>query len=270
MVSNDMESRASERLSREQIAERVRALGEWFHNMDLGGVATAPRHFLGDYPRCKWREFAHALPASLAGKTVLDVGCNAGFYSLEMKARGAERVVGIDADECYLEQARFAAAVNGLSIEFRNMNVYQVAELGERFDLVIFMGVLYHLRYPLLALDLLREHVVKELFLFQSMLRGAAGGLSVEDDYAFEDTAPFNQPGYPKMHFVEHSYAKDPTNWWIPNKPCVEALLRSAGFSIQSNPEHEVYLCRPAIRPDAALAGGEGSLLRGRLRGVPR
>src|SRR5688500_13724248 len=117
MVFNDTTSMASERLSRDEIAERIRALGEWFHNMELGGVPTAPRHFLGDYPRCKWREFAHALPASLAGMTVLDVGCNAGFYSLEMKARGAQRVVGIDADESYLEQARFAAAVSGLSIE---------------------------------------------------------------------------------------------------------------------------------------------------------
>jgi len=270
MVHDDTTSRAPERLSRDQITERIRALGEWFHNMELGGVATAPRHFLGDYPRCKWREFAHALPATLTGKTVLDVGCNAGFYSLEMKARGAERVVGIDADESYLEQARFAAKVSGLSIEFRNMNVYEVAELGERFDLVIFMGVFYHLRYPLLALDLLREHVVKDLFLFQSMLRGAVGGLSVEDDYAFENTEPFKHPGYPKLHFVEHRYAKDPTNWWIPNKPCVEAMLRSAGFAIQSNPEPEVYLCRSATRPDVALVGGEGVVLRGRSQGVPR
>ena len=268
MISNDTAGMASERLSRDQIAERIRGLGEWFHNMDLGGVATAPRHFLGDYPRCKWREFAHAVPASLAGKTVLDVGCNAGFYSLEMKARGAERVVGIDADESYLEQARFAAAVRGLPIEFRNMNVYEVASLGERFDLVIFMGVFYHLRYPLLALDLLREHVVKDLFLFQSMLRGTAGGLSVEDDYEFEDTEPFKHPGYPKMHFVEHRYAKDPTNWWIPNKACVEALLRSAGFAIQSNPEQEVYLCRSAARPKAALSGGEGVVLGGRGQGL--
>ena len=92
----------------------------------------------------------------------------------------------------------------------------------------------------------------------------------MEDDYAFENTEPFKHPGYPKMHFVEQSYAKDPTNWWIPNKPCVEALLRSAGFAVESNPEQEVYLCRPATRPDLALAGGEGVVLRGRLPGVPR
>ena len=58
-------------------------------------------------------------PADLRGKTVLDIGCNAGFYSLEMKRRGAERVVAIDSDAGYLAQARFAAEVCGVDIEFR-------------------------------------------------------------------------------------------------------------------------------------------------------
>src|SRR5207237_3668911 len=129
---------------------RIDELGPWFQNMELGGEWTAPEHFLGDYPRQKFRRFAHAIPADLTGKTVLDVGCNAGFYSIEMKRRGAERVVGIDSDQRYLEQARFAAEVCGARIEFKQLSVYEVAQLGERFDLVIFMGVLYHLRHPLL------------------------------------------------------------------------------------------------------------------------
>src|SRR4051795_9399521 len=133
----------------EEIERRIRELGDWFHNLDLGGVLTAPNHFLGDYPNIKWRTFAHALPADLRGKTVLDIGCNAGFYSIEMKKRGADRVLGIDFDESYLNQARFAAEINGLDIEFREVSVYDVGALGEKFDLVIFMGVLYHLRHPL-------------------------------------------------------------------------------------------------------------------------
>src|SRR5919106_1904883 len=93
------------------IARRVRELGPWFHNLELGGVRTAPEHFLGDYPAVKWRQFADALPADLTGKSVLDIGCNGGFYSLEMKHRGAGRVVAIDSDDRYLAQARFAAEV---------------------------------------------------------------------------------------------------------------------------------------------------------------
>src|SRR5207249_11310632 len=136
------------------------------------GVQTAPDHFLGDYPNLKWRQFEHAIPKDLRGATVLDIGCNAGFYSIEMKRRGAGRVVGIDSDESYLAQARFAAEVTGADIEFRRMSVYRVADLRERFDLVLFMGVLYHLRHPLLALDLLRLYLVKDRMVFQSLVRG--------------------------------------------------------------------------------------------------
>jgi tRNA (mo5U34)-methyltransferase len=129
---------------------------------------------LGDYPNVKFQRFAQALPQDLSGKTVLDIGCNAGFYSIEMKRRGAARVVGIDSDERYLAQARFAADVLGAEIEFQNRSVYEVAGLRERFDIVIFMGVLYHLRHPLLALDLLYDTVVKDVLIFQSMQRGSA------------------------------------------------------------------------------------------------
>src|ERR1700682_3957438 len=111
-------------MTTEQIQERVSSLGEWFHNLDLGGVKTAPNHFLGDYPAMKWRTFEHAIPRDLGGKSVLDIGCNAGFYSMEMKRRGADRVLGIDTDKHYLRQARFAAEVKGADVEFRRLAVW--------------------------------------------------------------------------------------------------------------------------------------------------
>jgi tRNA (mo5U34)-methyltransferase len=230
--------------TREEIQQRVDELGDWFQNMDLGGVPTAPQHFLGDYPECKWRSFAHAIPADLSGKSVLDIGCNAGFYSLEMKRRGAARVVGIDSDPAYLEQARFAADVNGAEIEFRELDVYQAAQLGQKFDLVLFLGVLYHLRHPLLALDLLWEHVVGDTLVFQSLMRGSPEVLPVASDYPFSETGIFESPAYPAMYFVEQRYSHDPTNWWIPNRACAEAMLRSAGFTIIDHPEDEVYICK--------------------------
>jgi tRNA (mo5U34)-methyltransferase len=226
------------------LKEDIAALGPWFHNLRLRGVQTAPDHFLGDYPEIKFAHFRDAIPNDLTGKTVLDIGCNAGFYSLEMKRRGAEEVLGIDTDEHYLQQARFAAKIEGSKIEFCRMAVWDVAKLGRKFDLVIFMGVLYHLRHPLLALDLIHEHVAKDLLLFQSMQRGSKDVLDVDGDYEFNADAPFDDPAYPKMHFVEHRYAHDETNWWIPNRACVEAMLRSSGFAIEQQPEEEVYLCR--------------------------
>src|SRR3954449_10324515 len=231
-------------LSPAAIEARVKELGPWFHNLDLKGVRTAPDHFLGDYPSVKFRNFAHAVPADLTGKTVLDVGCNAGFYSLEMKRRGAARVVGIDTDEGYLAQARFAADVCGMDIELRQLSVFEIGRLEERFDVVLFMGVFYHLRHPLLALDLIHEHVARDLLVFQSMLRGSAEVEPVKPDYPFFEPGAFDRPGYPKLHFIERCYAGDPTNWWAPNRACAEAMLRSAGFEVLEQAEEEVFVCR--------------------------
>ena len=230
----------------DSIERRVRELGQWFHNINLDGVQTAPDHFLGDYPTVKWQQFAHAIPEDLRGKTVLDIGCNGGFYTLEMKRRGADYVLGIDSDRRYLAQARFAAEVAGLDVELREMSVYDLPALGERFDIVLFMGVLYHLRHPLLALDILYEHAVRDTLVFQSMLRGSTEVVTVERDYRFDEKSHFDEPGCPCMYFVEHRYAGDPTNWWIPNRAGVEAMLRSAGFVITDHPEPEVYICRRA------------------------
>ena len=231
-------------MDREEIAREGKKLGPWFHNLDLDGVPTAPWHFLGDYPRQKFAGFAHAIPADLRGKTVLDIGCNAGFYSIEMKRRGASRVVGIDSDDTYLAQARFAARVKGADIELHKMDVYDVGQLRERFDIVLFMGVLYHLRYPLLALDTIHDTVVRDTMIFQSMQRGSRHVEPLEDDYPFSEVEIFDREAFPKMHFVEKKYCADPTNWWVPNRACVEAMLRSSGFRIESNPEAEVYICK--------------------------
>jgi hypothetical protein len=128
---------------------------------------------------------------------------------------------------------------------------------GRSFDLVIFMGVLYHLRHPLLALDLIREHVVGDLMLFQTMQQGSNDVLLVPEDHPFHipgTTRPpayFDNPAYPKMHFIERAFANDWTNWWAPNKACSQAMLRAAGFAIEAEPEDEVYLCRVAPVPYA-------------------
>jgi tRNA (mo5U34)-methyltransferase len=232
----------------ENLQRKISELGPWFHNLDIRGVQTAPDHFLGNYPSFKWEGFKHVIPQDLNGISVLDVGCNAGFYALEMKRRNAGRVVGIDSDPHYLRQARFAAAESDLDIEFRQMSVYDVGKLDEKFDLVIFMGVFYHLRHPLLALDLLYEHVVKDRMLFQCIQRGDERIPDLQENYEFSEWSVFDRPDYPKLFFVEERYASDPTNWFIPNKPAMEAMLRSSGFVIDANPEREVYLCRRGER----------------------
>jgi tRNA (mo5U34)-methyltransferase len=244
-----------------KLREQIEALGPWFHNINLGGIWTAPDHFLGDYPSAKFQRFAAHLPEDLSGRSVLDIGCNAGFYSMEMKRRGAERVIGIDSDERYLAQARLAGEALGYgNIEFRNLSVYDVGALGERFDVVIFMGVLYHLRHPLLALDLIREHVAGDMLIFQSLQRGSSRTMEIEEDYEFEETDLFFETAFPKLHFIERQYAHDWTNWWVPNRACSEAMLRAAGFAIEVRAEDEVYVCRRAERPYQDWGPGGGAV----------
>ena len=243
----------------DRIRERARELGPWFHNMELKGVWTAPEHFLGDYPAVKWRHFAHTIPADLAGKTVLDIGCNGGFYSMEMKRRGAARVVGIDFDDDYLAQARFAADVEGLDIEFRQMSVYDVAELGERFDVVFFIGVLYHLRHPLLALDLIHEHVTRDLLVFQSMQRVARRCPRSLRTTLSPRRRCSGSRAIRSCTFIERSYSHDNTNWWTPNRACAAAMLRSAGFRIEAMPEEEVFICRHVEAPSGAAYPARGT-----------
>ena len=226
------------------LARRIEALSPWFQNMDLGGHWTAPDHFLGNYPSDKFRRFADALPGDLTGRTVLDIGGNAGFYAIEMKRRGAERVVGIDEDERYLAQARLACETTGCEVDLHRLSVYDVARLGERFDVVLFLGVLYHLRHPLLALDLIHAHVSRDMLVFQSLQRGSAEVAELDEDYGFEEANVFHHPGFPRLHFVEREYAHDWTNWWIPNRACAEAMLRAAGFAIEKRVPEDVYICR--------------------------
>lgn len=226
---------------------QIDALAPWFHNLHLpSGVQTFPDHFLGgDFPTFKWRQVAPFLPDDLSGWRVLDVGCNAGFYSFELARRGAS-VLGIDVEPHYLAQARWASREMGLQarVEFQRMEVYELARSSEVFDLVWFMGVFYHLRYPLLALDLLAQRT-RSLMMFQTLTMPGDSVYPDTADCSIDDRTPLLEPGWPKMAFVEQRLAGDPTNWWAANHAGVEAMLRSSGPRVEARPGHEMYLCTP-------------------------
>lgn len=226
--------------------EELERLGPWFHNLHLpDGTQTCPDHFLGDFPRFKWEQLSPHLPDRLDGWTALDIGCNAGFYSFELARRGA-RVTAIDREELYLRQARWAAERFGLAhrIEFRKQQVYDLARAEQGFDLVLFMGVFYHLRYPLLALDAVGR-LVRKTMVFQTL---TMPGMEVADGtggLTLEERPKMLKRGWPKMAFIEHELQHDETNWWAPNHACVEAMLRSTGMRVVARPMHETYLCIP-------------------------
>jgi len=223
------------------------ALGPWFHNLHLpDGRQTAPDHPLGDFPAFKWASIEDHLPRDLDGWTALDIGANAGFYSFELARRGA-RVTGLEPDTRYLEQARWAAHLFGLedAVEFRQGDVYELVHASEQWDLVLFMGVLYHLRHPLLALDAVAR-VARRLVVLQTLTIPGDDRVDAADDLSIDDRARMLEPGWPKMAFVERRLAGDSTNWWAPNAACVEAMARSAGLAVDDHPAHEIWLCSPA------------------------
>jgi tRNA (mo5U34)-methyltransferase len=224
----------------------IARMGPWFHNLHLpDGTQTAPDHPLGDFPSFKWQQLKDLIPADLEGWQILDIGCNSGFYSYELAKRGAT-VTAIDMDEHYLRQARWAAKQYGLEskITFKQMGLYDLARCEETYDLVWFMGVLYHLRYPLLGLDIVSRKV-KRLLVIQSLTTNDPAISTNTDDLKLEDINRMSQPGWPAMAFVENELFGDPTNWWLSNEAGLQAMLRTAGMQIQEHPAPGTYICAP-------------------------
>jgi tRNA (mo5U34)-methyltransferase len=249
-----LQSQGVRNAARDPVTRDINRLAPWFHNLHLpSGHQTAPDHPLGDFPRVKWWELADALPEDLTGWRALDVGCNAGFYSFALARRGAD-VLAIDSDDHYLRQARWAAVRFELAerVRFERLQVYDLARRDERFDLVLFLGVLYHLRHPLLALDLLAEKVDR-LLVLQTLTMPAeddgAKTLRPPRNLPFESRQRLLDPRWPKMAFLEHCFADDPTNWWAPNDACVEAMLRSSGLEVVERPGYQLWVCRPRGLP---------------------
>jgi tRNA (mo5U34)-methyltransferase len=228
-----------------ELATEVRRLEPWFHNLHLpDGTQTCPGHSLGDFPSAKWRKLAPFLPDDLRGSTVLDIGCNAGFYSLELAKRGAT-VTALDSSEHYLNQARWAAYVCGLSerIDFQRRQVYSLARTERTWDIVLFLGVLYHLRYPQFGLDIVSRCVGRTLVV-QSVL-APGGDEETPPNLELSERAPLIDRDWPHLSFIERKFAGDPSNWWVPNEGCLKAMVRSAGMRVVGQPLEEFLLCEP-------------------------
>jgi tRNA (mo5U34)-methyltransferase len=182
----------------------------WWHSIDLGnGRVTPGAHKLEELQE----NFAlFDLPQDLTGKRVLDIGCWDGFYSFEAERRGAH-VVAVD---CWRPEKFFIAhqALNS-RVQFHELSVYEVTKerLGS-FDIVFFLGVLYHLRHPLLALERVCE---------------VTRGLALIESHVIDNA---RSTAYPNMEFYElDELGGQYDNWWGPNSECLTRMTRAAGFA---------------------------------------
>jgi len=223
--------------------QTLEKLGPWYHNVDLGQrLSTAPS--LGEYPSARWAVIRPFVPGDLTGKTVLDIGCNSGFFGFKMKKRHAARVVGIDIMPHILAQARFLSSWFDYPVELYEMSTYDVDRLHSRFDIVVFVGVLYHLKHPLYALEKVAD-LCEDTMYFQTVVRGGDGDFEPKDDYPITEAAIFGHPHYPKLYFIEKSFNGDESNWWFATRSCVKAMLRVAGFrKITETGNIEVFVCK--------------------------
>jgi tRNA (mo5U34)-methyltransferase len=181
----------------------------------------------------------------LSGKSVLDVGCNAGFYSIEAKRRGANRALGVDAQRKHIRQALFVRKVLGLDIEYRRMDVYELDPrvMGE-FDVTLALGLVYHLKHLVLGLEKLYG-VTRELLIVETAIIPP------------EQTPPpfvqslgrLEQTLHP-LACVENSAAGPEAvfNWFLPSPAALKTLLENVGFDdvaiVDVSADRAVLVCR--------------------------
>jgi len=241
----------------DRLRSNIARLGPWFHNFEIARNVWTNANGTGpgaDYPARRWQHI-QALFESLAGKSCLDVGCSSGFFSLKAKELGASRVLGIDSGEQVgaIDQARFASGVLDLPAAFETVSAYDLARIDERFDTVFFMGVFYHLRHPLVALEAIRS-VCRGSLIFQTITTPSGMKLHELDSQATANVGlnsrVMHDDRFPTVRFVEGQLAGDSSCWFIPNVQAVAAMLRTCGFVpeefIYPNEQEVIVRCRVA------------------------
>jgi len=195
------------------LQSRVAAI-RWYHTIDLGGGIVTPG--VDDSPL---RLARAQLPESLNGLTVLDIGAWDGFFSFECERRGAARVVAADHFSWHGPgwgtKAGFMLAREALGSRVEDIDIDVMDLSPERvgtFDVVLFLGVLYHLRHPFLALERVAS-VTRDRLILETVV----------DLVGLQRPAMAFYPG--------RELNNDPTNWWGPNTAAVEAMLQSVGFA---------------------------------------
>ncbi|HEX5709182.1 MAG TPA: DUF1698 domain-containing protein [Pyrinomonadaceae bacterium] len=245
-------------MTREEIIEGIERLRPWFHCIELGeGLRTKTETAIGEpveHPRPTWECIRPHLPEDLTGKSVLDVGCNAGFYCVEAKRRGAARVVGLDAQRSIIRQALFVRRVLALDIEFERMSVYDLdPKRSGQFDVTLALGLVYHLKHLVLALERLfqvtRETLIVETAVFPP---GRSPG-------SFTHPVGGLNPVLHPLAYVENPPGRKESiyNWFLPSPEALRALLLNTGFDeVSIHPgeyeERAVLVCRKrAPYPDS-------------------
>ena len=228
--------------------DELDSLGWWYQHFQLpSGLWTGDGREPAYYPERRWEFIEPFVPADLAGATVLDLGGNAGYFSIQMMRRGAARCVLVDPFPEFVRQAEFAARQFGVKMDLicEDAHTYCLTT-EERFDYVLLLGLLYHLKYPGLVLDRAAEMTKTRIYVATAVIGPEVEGPAKKPNYErLTDDDLLLDPGFPKLAFIEERYNNDPTNWWLPNHAALPALMRSAGLRVIARPHSHVLVAEP-------------------------
>jgi len=161
------------------------SLGWWYQHFQLpNGLWTGDGSAPSYLPQRRWEMIEPFVPADLAVKTVLDLGGNAGYFSIQMKIRGAARCVLVDPFPEFVRQADFAARQSHVKIELvcEDAHTYCLTT-EERFDYILLLGLLYHLKYPGLVLDRTAEMTKERMFVATAVIGPEVEGPAMKQNY---------------------------------------------------------------------------------------
>jgi tRNA (mo5U34)-methyltransferase len=196
----------------------------WYHRIEVRPGLFTP----GRYDPTQYMDVM-GFPQDFSGKTVLDIGTFDGFFAFEAERRGAKRVLAIDRHP--IDHRGFAIAhhLRGSNVEYRVSSVYDLApEVHGVFDVVLFMGVLYHLRHPLLGIEKIHE-VCKEYAFVETHVLDTAFTFKGETK-RLVDLNPVLAETPILQFYPNDELDGDFSNWFAPNVRCVQVMLSSCGF----------------------------------------
>ncbi len=267
------------KIKSDQIKQQLSTMRPWHHNVELApGVWTNPQ--MGDHPMARWKLIEPYVPEDLSGKTVLDLGCSSGFFSAMFKKRGAERVVAVDISDSAVREAQLLTEIFETPVEIIQSDIYDfLIASHDQFDYVIFLGIFYHLRAPLFALDKL-FNLTRERLYFQTWVRNEGAiltrarrvlfaayefgvlikrgkfdqalnsvwrnltkSLEIPDNLSIDQSYLMSHPDFPKLSFIQKSANNDPTNWWVADSRSIRAILESVGYKTIKQISDDTFIC---------------------------
>jgi len=209
-------------MDKKTVLKKISLVSYWSHNIEVGyGIVTHGHLRGGKHPSSQKNYLRHfQLPNNLSGKSVLDIGAWDGFFSFAAERKGASSVLAIDnfyrdkLEDTGSQGFEIAKEILKSKVDFRKASVYDLSpKVFRMFDIVLFLGVFYHLKYPLLALERIFS-VTKEMLIMETHY----------DPYHGNKNTPL-------ASFYENDEThKDPNTLWVFNEACLLAALRSSGF----------------------------------------